>query len=190
MCKFHYIVKNLILQEWRVSHRQIEENGVSYLEIMKAFTTQRRFSFEDRKKIESLVKQGFNKFQIAKAMGRANSGIRSEMKRCLNWENYTAQEAENHRIKIEMARRKKLGKRVTILADEILKALKEGMQQKQICERFGVSASGVCRIRKAAGLPGTGEEYQSLETKLFSLQMQLEIILERIDSLEKNERRP
>lgn len=56
--------------------------------------TWRPFSFEERSKIESLIKQGFSFIEIGKIIGRNNSSVKHEVMKNGGYEGYGAQVAQ------------------------------------------------------------------------------------------------
>lgn len=137
--------------------------------------------FDDRVKIEELLKLGCKIGSIARSLGRSDSCIKQEVRRGYGREAYNAE-----RVQKMADLRKSIGnqkKRKNLNEHEIVlikKGIDEGLSMHKISSGFKISPYKLRQFIQENKIKYTRKNYASFEQRLEVLEMQIEIIIEKL----------
>lgn len=145
-------------------------------------------SLEERREIEKMLKEGFKQSEIALKLSRHWKTISREVATNGGRLLYNALDAHNRKLK-HLERRQKIPIHSPLTEDQISiieKGIKNGLSKYNIRKQAGIGAKRCIEYFKknhpeykskyASGLP-------ALENRIESLEMQIEIIIEQLRSL-------
>lgn len=141
-------------------------------------------SFEERKEIERLLKEGRATGYIAFILERSHSCIKQELRRSGGREFYDAICANNLSIERNKEKKEKLKKPFSLEQMDIInQGVAQGWSQNKIRALAGVSHWKIAKYFKDNQIKYVPKNYTSFEQRIESLEQQIEIILDEIGRL-------
>jgi IS30 family transposase len=153
--------------------------------------TATRFTLEERKKLEELLKLETSLQSIARLMGRTRSGLQSEVDKFFQRSGLTIYDGEMaHRLSAELQSNK--NKRSSTLTlekkfDQVKELREQGYSIKDISKFLGTHYSAVFRFIKEKNIHAISGIYPiNLEERISSLEMQIKILTNQIKELKND----
>jgi len=142
------------------------------------------FSFEDRLKIEQMLKDGCSYLKIAQVLGRARSGVVSEIKHFPTGE-YTAEKAVARSKEILRKRREVYNKKpFTEEQKKIVEiGMKEGWTMSQVAKKCGVGVNRLGEYLSENSITLKTLRAEAIIMRVDALEMQMEIISSQLKTI-------
>jgi IS30 family transposase len=147
-----------------------------------------RISLEERKKIEELTKNLTPLTEISRVLSRSAATIRNEIEKGFVDGIYKAEIGQTYAQRAQRQRNKKASEALKRLAkelplEEIKTLLAEGASTRTLSLRYSCSRHRIIMFLRDNNLSSVGQKEKTVQEKIDSLEMQVEILFEQIKEL-------
>ena len=142
-----------------------------------------RITFEERQKIEKLLKEGLSGRAISLSIGRSHHAVKNDITLNGGRSTYNAERAQKSSIRRKETRLKKIE---TLLTPKQEAIIFQGIQEKwpinQIRKAAGISWYKMQKILSKMGYDGPTDNFFDFMERLSAIEQQIEIILNLLET--------